>query len=160
MTQYAHYINAQTVQYPQASEFAGIVNWQYHDKQLRKHGYLPLVGEPEERLGVTAKPSAFELRGDYIQVTAWDYIPITAPGPPPLPTRFSKGALLEALRAKNLYDAAKAIYANDLDLQIAFAGFSEIDLEYPATKSIMAQYPELFTEANVQMLREWIRDNE
>lgn len=160
MTQYARYINPTTVEYPTDAEFRGVPNWRQHDALLRKHRYLPLTGEPEPRLGVTAKPSAFELRGDYIQVTAWDYIPITAPEPPPLPTRFSKGTLLEALRAKNLYDAAKAVYANDLDLQIAFAGFSEIDLEYPATKSIMAQYPELFTEANVQMLREWIRDNE
>lgn len=95
----------------------------------------------------------------WIEITDWTYAPIPEPEPAPLPTRFSKGTLLEALQAKNLYTEAKVIYTGDIDLQIAWAGFSEIDLAYPATRTIMAKYPDFFSEANVKMLLEWIRDN-
>lgn len=92
----------------------------------------------------------------WIEITDWTYTP---PEPAPLPTRFSKGTLLEALMACNLYNEAKVIYTGDIDLQIAWAGFSEIDLDYPATQAIMRQYPALFSQQNVQMLLEWIKDN-
>lgn len=75
---------------------------------------------------------------------------------PELRRQFSKGELLEALQACGLYEQAKEIYIADVDLQIAFAGFSDIDMDYPACQSIMAQYPELFSEANIQMLLEYI----
>ena len=91
----------------------------------------------------------------YIQVDAWRYVPIPVPEPV-LPRRFSKGELLEALHACNLYDQAKAIYVNDLDLQIAWGGFADIDMDYPATIDIMLKYPELFTPANVEMLQRYI----
>lgn len=92
----------------------------------------------------------------YIQIDAWNYIPIPAPEPPPLKRRFSKGDLLEALMACNLYEQAKAVYANDMDLQIAWAGFADIDMDYSACKGIMQQYPELFSEQNVLALQRYI----
>lgn len=100
------------------------------------------------------------LDDSYIEITAWEYTPIEPPEPAPLPTRFSKGTLLEALMACNLYEQARAIYAADMDLQIAWAGFADIDMDYQATKDIMEQYPELFTEENVRTLQEWIRDHQ
>jgi hypothetical protein len=96
------------------------------------------------------------LDDSYIRVTQSHYEDIPAPEPPPLKRQFSKGDLLEALMALNLYDAAKAIYAADLDLQIAWAGFANIDMDYPATQSIMEQYPELFSQANVEALQRYI----
>lgn len=160
MTRYAKYIDKFTVQPPDPKEFKGVPNYLMHDSLLRKHNYLPLVGEPEPRLGVTAEPAEYVPHEDYIQVTAWTYTPITSPEPSPLPTQFSKGTLLEALMACDLYAQAKEIYASDMDLQIAWAGFQDIDMEYPACQRIMQQYPDLFTEANIQLLREWIRDNQ
>ena len=201
--QYAHYISETEVQYPTDAEFIGIPNWRQHDAELRRHNYVPLQGEPEPRLGVTAEPSRFsfirqtatrieprpyevedweedpetherrktgthtewrdteiQVDASYIQVLDWTYTPIPEPEPVPLPTRFTKGTLLEALKANDLYDQAKAIYMEDIDLQIAFAGFADIDLGYPVTQKIMEQYPELFSQKNVQLLLEWIRDNQ
>lgn len=94
----------------------------------------------------------------YIQVDTWSYVPIPIPEPV-LPRRFSKGDLLEALQGCGLYDAAKAIYASDLDLQIAWAGFADIDMDYAATQGIMAQYPELFSAENVLMLQQYIAEH-
>lgn len=160
MTQYARYIDTTHVEFPTNAEFKGVPNWQMHDALLRTHNYLPLIGEPEPRLGVTAEPAEYAPEADCIRIIAWTYTPIEPPEPAPLPTRFSKGTLLEALMACNLYEQARAIYANDMDLQIAWAGFADIDMEYPACQRIMRQYPELFSEENVQLLREWIRDNQ
>lgn len=198
MTQYAKFIDTTHVEFPTASEFKGIPNWQKHNAKLREHGYMPLMGEPEPRLGYTATPSTFsivpqsetrlvpmEVKVDdfdpetgektgehrewrdtevvfdtsYIQITSWTYTPIEPPEPAPLPTRFSKGTLLEALQGCNLYNEAREIYANDLDLQIAWAGFNDIDLEYTATKAIMGKYPVFFNEANVNALLNWIKEN-
>lgn len=94
----------------------------------------------------------------YIQVTAWRYIPIPTPEPV-LPRQFSKGDLLEALVGCELYDQAKAIYAADIDLQIAWAGFADIDMDYDATKGIMQKYPQLFTAENVLMLQRYIAEH-
>ncbi|MBO4513496.1 MAG: hypothetical protein J5746_12100, partial [Victivallales bacterium] len=106
------------------------------------------------------RDTEIQVDASYIQVLDWTYTPIPEPEPVPLPTRFTKGTLLEALRGCGLYDQAKTIYASDLDLQIAWAGFADIDLQYPAAQSIMQQYPELFSAANVERLLAWIRDNE
>ena len=195
---YARYIDENTIQYPQASEFAGIPNWQEHETQLRKKHYMPLIGEATPIDGYTATPIKFqmiqqsetrtvpveveiddyetdpdtgeqrksgshkewretqsEIDTSYIQILQWQYEKIAET----LPTRFSKGTLLEALQGCNLYDEAREIYANDLDLQIAWAGFNDIDLEYPATKAIMQKYPVFFNEANVNALLNWIKEN-
>lgn len=58
MTQYA-IDNDGTLQYPTASEFSGIPNWQTHDAALRRKGYMPLVGEAEPREGYTAAPATW-----------------------------------------------------------------------------------------------------
>lgn len=80
MTTYAHYIDQHTVSYPTDAEFAGIPNWRHHDLLLRRHNYLPLVGEPEPREGYVAAPSEFELvEGDHIDITEWQYTPIPSP---------------------------------------------------------------------------------
>ncbi len=94
----------------------------------------------------------------YIQVDSWSYAPIPVPEPV-LPRRFSKGDLLEALTGCNLYGQAKAIYASDMDLQIAWAGFADIDMDYPAAQGIMAQYPELFSAENVLRLQQYIAEH-
>ena len=96
------------------------------------------------------------LDASYIQIDEWQYDAIPAPEPPPLRRQFSKGELLEALQALGLYDAAKAIYINDIDLQIAFAGFADIDMDYPVTGAIMQKYPDFFTEGNVAKLQRYI----
>lgn len=160
MKQYARYIDSTHVEYPTDAEFKGVPNWRQHDALLRKHNYLPLVGEPEPRLGVTAKPAEYEPDTDCIRITAWTYTPIEPPEPQPLPRQFTKGALLEALRGCSLYEDAKAIYQQDIDLQIAWAGFADIDMDYKATQDIMAKYPDFFNEENVQLLLTWIRDHQ
>ena len=148
---------------PTDAEFVGIPNWWLHDYQLRKRGYMPLVGEAEPREGYTAKPLRWHVEGDgntaYIQIDDWDYMPIPAPEPEPLRRQFTKGELLESLMGCNLYDQAKAIYAADLDLQIAWAGFADIDMDYPAARGIMAQYPELFSAENVLRLQQYIAEH-
>lgn len=53
--QYAKDVEGKLV-YPTAAEFVGIPNWTQHDRQLRKRGYVPLMGTPEEREGFNAKP--------------------------------------------------------------------------------------------------------
>ena len=37
-----------TLIYPSECEFIGIPNWRAHDAELRRRGYMPLVGEPEQ----------------------------------------------------------------------------------------------------------------
>jgi hypothetical protein len=107
-----------------------------------------------EHTEIQIKPKTFDI--SWMQVDSYDYIPIEPPAPEPLRRQFSKGDLLEALMALNLYDAAKAIYAADLDLQIAWAGFASIDMDYQACADIMRKYPDLFTPANVEMLQRYI----
>lgn len=94
----------------------------------------------------------------YIQIDTWNYVPVPIPEPV-LPRQFSKGDLLEALHGCGLYEQAKAIYASDIDLQIAWAGFADIDMDYPAAQGIMQQYPELFTAENVLMLQRYIAEH-
>ena len=94
----------------------------------------------------------------YIQVDTWSYAPIPVPEPV-LPRRFSKGDLLEALQGCGLYEQAKSIYTSDMDLQIAWAGFADIDMDYLAAQSIMAKYPELFSAENVLALQQYIAEH-
>jgi hypothetical protein len=49
------------LQYPQASEFAGIPHYEMNDAALRRRQYLPLVGEAEPREGYTATPSRWHV---------------------------------------------------------------------------------------------------
>lgn len=49
------------LQYPQAGEFAGIPHWETNEAAVRRKGYLPLVGTPEEREGYSATPSAWHV---------------------------------------------------------------------------------------------------
>lgn len=111
------------------------------------------VGEHTEM-----RDTEVEFDASYIQVDTWNYVPIPVPEPV-LPRRFSKGDLLEALQGCGLYDQAKAIYAADIDLQIAWAGFADIDMDYDATKGIMAQYPEFFSAENVLALQRYIAEH-
>lgn len=158
MTAWAKIVN-DALLYASGEEFRGIPNWWMHDYQLRKRGYKPLVGDAEPREGYTAEPATWHEEGvgekSYIQVYTWNYIPIPIPEPV-LPRQFSKGDLLEALMGCGLYEQAKAIYASDIDLQIAWAGFADIDMDYPAAQGIMQQYPELFSAENVLTLQKYI----
>lgn len=58
---YVHFISETEVSYPNPADFRGVPNWQTHDSLLRSRGFLPRVGEPEEREGYTAEPSRYEL---------------------------------------------------------------------------------------------------
>lgn len=49
------------LQYPTASEFAGIPHYETNDAALRRRQYLPLVGEAEPREGYSATPSAWHV---------------------------------------------------------------------------------------------------
>ena len=49
------------LQYPAASEFAGIPHWETNDAALRRRQYLPLVGTPEEREGYSVTPSSWHV---------------------------------------------------------------------------------------------------
>lgn len=49
------------LQYPSASEFAGIPHYETNDSALRRRQYLPLVGEPEPREGYSATPSRWHV---------------------------------------------------------------------------------------------------
>ena len=130
---------------------------------VTKEPFMEDILEPDPETGEMKKVGErqvtrivpVEFDTSYIQIDAWNYIPIPIPEPV-LPRRFSKGDLLEALQGCNLYDQAKAIYASDMDLQIAWAGFANIDMDYPAAQSIMAKYSELFSAENVLELQQYI----
>ena len=111
MTQYARYIDETTVQYPTDEEFAGIVNWRFHDGQLRKRHYVPMLGEAEEREGYVATPSRFADRGDHIDVLEWVYSPASAPAQPDTTERDNaEKAIVAAIAAlARKYDATADI---------------------------------------------------
>lgn len=69
---------------------------------------------------------------------------------------FTKGQLLEAIKACGLYKEAKQAYSSDIDLQIAWAAFDYVDMDNTVAQSIMRQYPKLFTEENVLKLQRYI----
>ena len=47
--------------YPSGSEFDGIPNWWLNDSALRAAGYMPLIGDAEDRDGYTATPAAWHV---------------------------------------------------------------------------------------------------
>lgn len=51
MTQYAKYISETEIEYPQAASFAGVPHWETHDVLLRRKGFVPIRGIPDERDG-------------------------------------------------------------------------------------------------------------
>ena len=59
--QYARYISETEIRYPTDAEFAGIPNWREHDAKQREKGYMPLIGQLEEREGYEAEPARFRL---------------------------------------------------------------------------------------------------
>lgn len=74
----------------------------------------------------------------------------------PLRRKFSKGEFLEALQACKLYELVKAAYVQDVDMQIAFAGFADIDMDFSVTQSMMEKYSAVFTDENVNKLQRYI----
>ena len=125
-----------------------------NEDPVTKEPFIEIDPETGEARQVT-RIVPVEFDTSYIQVDSWSYAPIPVPAPV-LPRQFSKGDLLEALMGCGLYDQAKAIYAADMDLQIAWAGFADIDMDYEATKGIMQQYLELFSAENVLALQQYI----
>ena len=128
--QYAKIVD-NALQYPSHDEFNGIPNWTSHEPILRSHGYLPLVGTPEDRDGYIAVPDEWHIvqqsethieprRGEdgqyhdteiiqdksYIQIDEWRYEPIPAPEPPVV--RFSKYLIKLACEKRNLWEQVKA----------------------------------------------------
>jgi hypothetical protein len=61
MTQYAKYISETEIEYPQASAFIGIPNWQNHDVVLRRKGFVPLHDIPESQEGYKTVLDKFSL---------------------------------------------------------------------------------------------------
>ena len=61
MTQYAKYISETEIEYPQASAFIGIPNWQNHDVVLRRKGFVPLHDIPEGQEGYKTVLDKFSL---------------------------------------------------------------------------------------------------
>lgn len=109
--QYARFIDKHTVQPPDPKEFKGVPNYLMHDSLLRQHNYLPLIGEPEPRLGVTAEPAEYALQGDHIQITAWKWVPIPEPIIPDTSERDNaEKAIVAAIAAlAQKYDAIQDI---------------------------------------------------
>lgn len=136
----------------------------YEDRDVPQQVIVEDWSEPDPETGERHKigehteiqilPKTFDI--SWMQIDSYSYEEIPVPPEPPLLRQFSKGDLLEALMALNLYDAAKAIYAADLDLQIAWAGFASIDMDYPSCQAIMQQYSEFFTPANVEAIQRYI----
>ena len=108
---YAKYLDEYNVQYPTEEEFAGILNWMFHDGQLRKRHYVPLLGEPEEREGAVATPARFEDKGDHIDIVEWSYSPAPEPQPPSTAERDNaEKAIVAAIAAlARKYDATADI---------------------------------------------------
>lgn len=128
-----------------------------NEDPVTKEPFIEIDPKTGEARQVTREvPVEFDT--SYIQVDSWSYVPVPVPEPV-LPRQFSKGDLLEALIGCGLYDQAKAIYAADMDLQIAWAGFADIDMDYPTAQSIMQQYPELFSAENVLALQRYIAEH-
>ena len=111
MIEYAHYIDAGHVSYPTSDEFNGIPNWRAHDLMLRRHGYLPLVGTPEDRPGFEAVPVEFELfQDDRIDIVRWDYRARPTPEPEPEPVKlYSKYLLKNACAKRGLWEEVRSM---------------------------------------------------
>ena len=111
-------IEDNALKYPTAAEFAGVPNWPSFGRLLKAHGYMPLVGEPEEREGYEAvAPSEWHVVGEggdaYIQIDAWEYELIPMPEPVPTPVvRYSKYKIQLACQSKGLWANVKEFIAN------------------------------------------------
>ena len=53
--------NNGVLKYPTDAEFVGIPNWDQHDQAQRSMGYMPLVGEADDRDGYTASPATWHI---------------------------------------------------------------------------------------------------
>ena len=109
--------NNGVLEYPTDAEFVGVPNWRTHDRLLRMHGYLPLVGEADEREGYAASPKTWQTVGEdyeaYIQVTEWEYTPVPEPEPEPEPVvRYSKYKIQLACQERGLWQDVKEAIAN------------------------------------------------
>ena len=139
---YARYINSTSVKYPTKDEFAGVINWQYHDTLLREKGYLPLVGEPEDRPGFEAVPVEFELiESDHIDIVRWDYRAIP---PEPKPDTTERD------------NAEKAIVGRIAQLAVKYDALEDLvnlmdDLTIPNLLALAAEKE--VTEADMQAVK-------
>ena len=146
--------NNNKIVYPSASEFVGIPNWEYHDYQLRKRGYKPLVGEAEPREGYTAEPSTWHTVGDgataYIQIDSWRYIPIPEPEPVPEPVvRYSKYLLKNACEKRGLWERVKAAI-EAADKWESFLLINDIASDNPELLGVMPAIKERFGAETVK----------
>ena len=58
--QYAKITN-ETLSYPKPSEFRHVSNWDRNEPLLRRRGYMPLTGEPEQRDGFRPVPASWHI---------------------------------------------------------------------------------------------------
>lgn len=135
--------------YPSAAEFAGVPNWPSFDRLLWEHGYMPMLGEPEEREGYDAvAPSEWHVVGEggdaYIQIDAWEYEPIPAPEPVPPPVvRYSKYQIQLACQRRNLWEQVKgAVMA--AGLQDSWSNIVDIASDNAELQAALPMIRELF----------------
>lgn len=62
MKQYVKFISDTEISYPVESDFQGVVNPLLHDGLMRRNGFFPLVGKPDEIEGKTLVLDRFLLR--------------------------------------------------------------------------------------------------
>lgn len=140
MAIYAKYIDASHVQYPSDADFPGVLNWRYHDALLRRKGYLPLVGEPEDRPGFEAVPVEFELvENNYINIVRWDYRAIP---PEPEPDTTERD------------NAEKAIVGRIAQLAVKYDALADLaDLELTIPNLLQLAADKEVTEADLQAVK-------
>lgn len=129
------------------NKVSGVPNIESNPKVMQKLHLHFIIDDTEDMEGYSKIWSAYALNDGAIHVIESDYVPIE-----PAPITISKGDFIEALVKTDLYDEVKAIYASDLDMQIAFAGFAYIDLNNAVVQSFIAKYPDVFTEENIQRI--------
>lgn len=144
MIKYAKIVNDR-LQYPSASEFAGVPNYMTNDPLLRDKEYLPLVGEPEERVGYGAEPSEWhvvnqsstrvEMRQtspdskeleetlviidtSYIQIDEWNYVELPEDTSSAIRDNAEKAIVGRILTLVNKYDALDGLEALLPDITI------------------------------------------
>lgn len=137
--EYAKYINSTTIERPTDAEFAGILNWRHHDAILRAHGYLPLVGEPEDRPGFEAVPVEFAPEEECIRVLRWDYRAIP---PEPEPDTTERD------------DAEKAIVGRIAQLAVKYDALSDLaELELTIPNLLQLAADKEVTDADLQAVK-------
>ena len=134
-----------TLTYPSDTEFVGIPNWWLHDYQIRKRGYLPLAGEAEPREGFEAVPSEWHIvaseGGDYIQVTAWEYVEIP-PAPEPV-VKYSKYKIQLACQDRNLWERVKEAIAS-AGLTDSWSNIVELSSDNQELKDALPEIKKMF----------------